>query len=1239
MNVAASQTTHPVLQDAIKQLSSTPAFAGLAELDPETQLVAAQNVRPFFCAVLAQQLAPQPLLLVAPTNADAQHLTEDLRTWLGERSVLEFPAWETLPFERVSPDTLTMGNRLGVLARLAELSGATNRQHQPQSDLPLVIVASVRAVLQCLGPDANDPPCLDIAPGDALDPTELVSQLVGFGYRREHQVEHRGEVAVRGGIIDVFGSTADLPIRIDLWGDEVERVTEFAISDQRSIGVLASARIFPARELRPDASIRQRARELIDAEPWGQEHWQRIADGELFDGMESWLPWLVQAGGRVLMDLLSPDAHVVLIEPKRLRDRALDIAAEAEDLTHTLAATWGAEGATEFPLLHVKFERLMQHCEAKLLVLDSTATASTQNPHLTLESAAWESVAGDSTRLFDQLRNLVTGSKNPGTLQPSAKHTASKVPVAKVPNTRVPITRVIVAAENVGSATHMVESLGDQGIPLELNLTGNDQAGSDQPGNDQASNAGLTSDLGQVVVAPFNYSFIAPTVGVAVLCEADFSGRRRTHRATRRRGQAQTSFEDLKPDDFVVHHQHGIARFAGLVHRSFGDAARDYLELQFRGTDRLYLPTDQIELIRPYIGGDSPTPSRMGGADFQKQKARVRSEVNQIAQELVVLYQKRLATAGHRFDADTPWLDELAASFAYVPTPDQQTAIDEVLADMASDSPMDRLICGDVGFGKTEIAVRATLCAVTSGKQVAVLVPTTLLAQQHHQTFRERLAMHSVRVEVLSRFLTPSQQRSVVRGLADGSVDVVIGTHRLLSQDVDFKDLGLLVIDEEQRFGVNDKEAMKHLKAAVDVLTLTATPIPRTLEMSLTGIRDLSLLQTPPQERRPILTHVGPYDERAVSEAIRRELLREGQAFFVHNRVVDIDTVAEGLRQLVPEARIAVAHGQMDEGSLESVVIDFWEGFYDVLVCTTIIESGIDMPSVNTLVVDRADLLGLGQLHQIRGRVGRSGQRAYAYLFYPENRVLTEDAYDRLRTIGEATQLGSGYRIAMRDLQIRGAGNLLSGVQSGHISAVGYDLYCELVSEAFAALRGEPKPEPTEISIELPVKAYLPDDYVPRSDQRLEAYRRLGLITELVEVADLEAEWLDRYGPVPTAAQTLLHIGLLRTECVRLGLRVVAFTASSARDHSSTGRLVLSPIDLSESEQVRLGRLANSNGFVAPRYKATSMTNSTDRNVAKAGGEVQLGVERMDADLPGKIFALLQELRPTETASSPPAAK
>ena len=443
------------------------------------------------------------------------------------------------------------------------------------------------------------------------------------------------------------------------------------------------------------------------------------------------------------------------------------------------------------------------------------------------------------------------------------------------------------------------------------------------------------------------------------------------------------------------------------------------------------MPTDQVDAVRRYSGGETPTLSKMGGADWQRTKSGVRSAVSEIAKELVVLYQRRVTTPGRAFSADTPWQTEMESAFGYQLTPDQHKAITDVKADMEQPLPMDRLICGDVGFGKTEVAIRAVFKAVQDGSQAAVLVPTTLLAQQHYQTFSERFAGYPIRVEVLSRFLSPGQARKVVSGLADGSVDVVIGTHRLLSDDVSFRNLGLLVVDEEQRFGVTHKEAIKSIKADVDVITLTATPIPRTLEMSLTGIRDLTLLHTPPADRQPILTYVGAYDERPVAEAIRRELLRDGQVFFVHNRVASIDHVAADLKDLVPEARIAVAHGQMDEGTLEQVVIDFWEHAYDVLVCTTIIESGIDMPTVNTLVVDRADLLGLGQLHQLRGRVGRAGTRAYAYLFTPEGRVLTEEAYERLKTIGEATELGSGFKIAMRDLEIRGAGNMLGTGQSG----------------------------------------------------------------------------------------------------------------------------------------------------------------------------------------------------------------
>ncbi len=614
-----------------------------------------------------------------------------------------------------------------------------------------------------------------------------------------------------------------------------------------------------------------------------------------------------------------------------------------------------------------------------------------------------------------------------------------------------------------------------------------------------------------------------------------------------------------------MHHTHGVARYGGMVQRAIGGVAKDYLLLEYKGGDKLYVPTDQVGIVRRYTGGETPTLHRMGGADFERAKSRVRAATREVAQELVVLYRRRLASPGHPFSPDTPWQHEVEEAFPFEATPDPLRAIEDVKHDMEEPVPMDRLVCGDVGFGKTEVAVRAAFKAVQDGKQVAVLVPTTLLANQHGQTFRERFANYPVRVEVLSRFLSAKEQRAVVTHLAAGAVDVVVGTHRLLSDDVGFRDLGLLVIDEEQRFGVQHKEQIKALRTGVDVVTLTATPIPRTLDMSLTGIRDLSMVTTPPEDRQPILTYVGEYDDRAVAEALRRELLREGQMFFVHNQVKDIDFVAEYLRDLVPEARIAVAHGQMDEGRLERVVLDFWEREYDVLVCTTIVESGLDIPTVNTLVVDRAERLGLAQLYQLRGRIGRRGQRAYAYLFHPRDRVLTEEAYERLRTIGEFTDLGSGFKIAMRDLEIRGAGNLLGANQSGHIAAVGFDLYCQLVTEAVAELKGEPVSEPVEVTIDLPVDAHLPRDYVSRDDVRMEAYRRLAAVTSPDDVGDVRAEWEDRYGPPPAAAEALLAAARLRAECVRLGIRSLAVAAGAARIRGLT---------LRESQKVRLGRLA-----------------------------------------------------------------
>jgi len=1071
-------------------------------------LAVPEPARAYAIAGLAHTSSRHPVVVAVPTASDAERLSHDLRAFLGEDEVDTFPAWETLPFERVSPSVETMGRRLRTMWRLR----ADDRMQR-------VLVAPIRALLQRLGPHVEEVSPIVVRPGDQLDPVDLVARLVAAGYRREYQVEHRGEVAVRGSIVDVFPSTADGPVRIDLWGDEVDRLTVFSVADQRSTGDVACAEFFGCRELLPTPDVRERAARLVGERPWGRQQWERLAEGLVFDGMESWLPWLTSAE-HVLLDLVSPDAQILVVEPRRMRDRASELLDEEAALASTLAATWGAHG-DEFPRLHLPFDRLLAHTDAPVW----TVTAAAEGPDSAVVAASgWDPVVADSERLVKRLTELV--------------------------NDRY---RVIVCAEGTGSASRIASALAGGGLVAPvIEPDGTDDSAVARPGL-------------RVIVEPLDRGFVYPALRLAILAESDLTGRRRAHRRARPRARAtETFFDDMKAGDYVVHYQHGVGRFGGMVKRSIAGIERDYLVLDYRGGDRLYVPSDQIDLLRPYTGGEAPTLSRLGGSDWQRSKSRVRAAAREVAQELVVLYQTRINSPGFGFSADTPWQSEMEASFAYTETPDQLKAVAEIKADMEEPVPMDRLLCGDVGFGKTEVAIRAAFKAVQDGKQVAVLVPTTLLASQHMQTFSDRLAGYPVRVEMLSRFLTPAQTRRVTEGLADGSVDVVIGTHKLLNDQLRFKDLGLLVVDEEQRFGVSHKEAIKKLRTNVDVLTLTATPIPRTLEMSLTGIRDLTLLNTPPAERQPILTYVGEYDDRPVAEAIRRELLREGQVFYVHNRVLDIEKVAAEIRGLVPEARVAVAHGQMDEGTLETVVLDFWEGRYDVLVCTTIIESGIDMPTVNTLIVDRAERLGLGQLHQLRGRVGRAGQRAYAYLMFPPEVALSEEAYERLRTIGEHTELGSGFKIAMRDLEIRGAGNLLGADQSGHIAAVGYDLYVQMVSEAVAELKGEPLREPAEIRLDVPVDANLPRDYVDREDLRLEAYRRLATVTSHEEVDDIRTEWLDRYGPLPEPAEALLAIGHLRAECARIGVReVTVVTGGTAR---------LSPIKLLASARIRLQR-------------------------------------------------------------------
>jgi transcription-repair coupling factor (superfamily II helicase) len=1108
-------------------LRAHPALATVLGRSNAT-LAASASVQPFVVAGLAHFSELTPILVVTPTVADAERLVDDLSCFLGEgtgdptgslaRSVELFAPWETLPLERVSPDVHTMGRRLSVLWRLF------GEEPVPSDPGLAIVVAPIRAALQRLGPWRHAARPVVVRRGERIEQGELLARLVSHGYRREHQVEHRGEVAVRGGIVDVFPSTAEGPIRIDLFGDEVDRLTNFDIGDQRSTADIDVAVIFGCREMVLTDAMRARAGELGASGTFSRGQWERLAAGEVFDGMEAWLPWLA-SDETLLTDLLGADAQIVLTAPRRLRDRAVEVYDEEGALTETLAATWGARGpdAEALPRLHVAFDRMLALSEASVLSLPPVA----EGPDVpAVTGRGFGVVAGDAGRMAAELVSLSADGYS-----------------------------VVLCTSSSLSAARLSDTLAGEGVMAEV-----------APRAD--GRPGIT-----IVVAPLSAGFVLEAPKVAVLAESDITGRRSPHRRPRPRARpTEGFFDDLAPGSFVVHRQHGVARYAGVTTRTFAGATRDYLVLEYRGSDRLYLPVDQIDAVTPYTGGEVPSLSKMGGADWQRTRARARAAAGEIAKELVDLYRTRASVAGHAFAPDTPWQHEMEAAFPYVETPDQLTAIADVKADMESDRPMDRLVCGDVGFGKTEVALRAVFKAVQDGRQAAVLVPTTLLASQHFSTFSDRYRGFPVRVEMLSRFLSPAQAAKVVDGLSDGSVDVVVGTHRLLAEEVRFKTLGLLVVDEEQRFGVTHKEAVKAMSHGVDVLTMTASPIPRTLEMALTGIRDLSMVNTPPADRRPILTYVGEEDESAVSEAIRRELLREGQVFYLHNRVADIDAVARRLSLVVPEARIAIAHGQMDEGSLEQVVLDFWDQNYDVLVCTTIIESGIDMPSVNTLVVDRADLLGLGQLHQIRGRVGRAGQRAYAYLFHPAERVLTEAAYERLRTIGEHTELGSGFKIAMRDLQIRGAGNLLGRDQSGHIAAVGYDLYVQMVAEAVADAKGEREPEPATVSIDVPGDAHLPADYVEAEDARLEGYRRLAAARRIEDVDDVATEWVDRFGPLPPAAQGLLEVARLRASCLRIGVTEVTVSVNRGPGRHPVARIT--GLKLAASAQARLHRLA-----------------------------------------------------------------
>ena len=1048
------------------------------------------------------------VVAVTATSTEAEHLRDALAALLGAADeVALWPGWDTHPLERVSPDSQVMAVRSLLRWRIG------------QGVPPRVLVASARSVAQLLAPGDPLAP-LVVRRGDELDRDEFVTALAATGYRRESLVEHRAEFAVRGGIVDVWPAQGDEPIRLDFFGDEVERLTTFDIANQRSVHDLEEATIAPAREWIPDAETRARAESMTRGDPWGRATFDRLASGHVFDGMEGWLPLFVDQPRSLLDEVRG--ATVIAVEPERIERRLSELLDEERELTNAVAATWQAP--FEVPLLHVAWSAALSGR------IDRTLTVDTRGDQGSLGLSSPPVVQGDASRISSHVRQWS--------------------------NRR----RGVVLTSNPAAVERMADQLRAEGLEVSTDPT-------------------RVLDVRITVLEsslPLGFSLDDPEV--VVWSETDLTGRRSVHRVARTRARnVDGFFDDLAIGSYVVHRQHGVARFSGTTTRAINGTTRDYLILEFKD-GRSYWPTDQIDALTPYSGGDAPALSRMGGAEWQKTRAKARAAAFLVAQELVDLYRQRMVVPGHAFSPDTAWQAEMEELFPYTLTADQAQAIIDVKTDMESPRPMDRLVCADVGFGKTEVALRAIFKAVQDNKQAALLVPTTLLASQHFATLSDRFAGFPIKVAMLSRFVDDAETKHTLAGLKDGSIDIVVGTHRLLSETVGFKDLGLLVVDEEQRFGVNHKEAIKARAVGVDVLTLSASPIPRTLEMAFAGIRDLSMVTTPPADRRPILTYVGEYNEPAVVEAIRRELLREGQVFFVHNRVSDIDEVARRLGQLVPDARIAVAHGQMDEGTLERKMVDFWERRFDVLVCTTIVESGIDLPSVNTLIVDRAERLGLGQLHQLRGRVGRSGQRAYAYLFHPPDQVLSETAFERLRTIGDNTALGSGFKIAMRDLEIRGAGNLLGHDQSGPVAAVGYDLYVQLVAEAVADAKGFVVPEVVTINLDVPGEAHLPKGYVEADDARLEAYRRLAAVTTVDELDDLREEWIDRYGPLPPAAKGLLELSGLRLACIAHGVTSVAVMPAKVGVRSKPVVRILH-LELTFSQQVRLRRTYGSRAY------------------------------------------------------------
>ncbi len=1039
-------------------------------------------------------------IYVAFNEMQARRLYEDFVFFLGE-DALFFPTKEVMLYDVNAKSNDAVYQRIAALDRM--LAGDYR-----------VVVTSIEAVSHKLvHPGLIKNSIIKIGMDSRIDLDEITRSLVMMGYERVETVERRGEFAVRGGILDVFSIDCDLPVRIELFGDEVDSIRQFDVNTQRSIDSIKNTKIIPAREIiyppeKKEGIIRAIKEDLAKTGKKNNIFTQKISadieklkESSYFAGIDRYIPYIADNPFSI-RDYAGENTLVFMDEPVRQEQRLDNLLLENEEVCKGL----------------LEKGHLLPESMRIFFDYNEVYSRLSENKLFLLNTINVDNIASGSSKTYSIPCRLI------GSFMGNMDMLCESLSAWKSSK-----SRTLVLSGTRGRGERLRESLEAKGIE---SVYIHDLTAPIQPG--------------QVIIThgSLHKGFEYPTIGFAVVSDKEVFGqdRRPAKTSSKHKGRPISVFSELSLGDYVVHQTHGIGQYVGIEKLSVDGAKRDYLKIRYQNSDFLYIPTNQLDLIQKYIGteGKLPKLNKLGGSDWAKTKSRVKESLRKLAAELIKLYAKRQAMSGFAYSKDTVWQRQFEEQFPYEETEDQLKCIQEIKADMESGRVMDRLLCGDVGFGKTEVAIRAIFKAVMDGKQVAYLVPTTVLAQQQYNSFAERLKDFPVTVDVISRFRTPAQQKKILRDVSSGNIDILVGTHRLLQKDIHFKNLGLLVVDEEQRFGVAHKERIKSLAPGIDVLTLTATPIPRTLHMSLVGIRDISVIEDPPEERYPVQTYVMEYNKDVIKDAIIREIGRGGQVFYLYNRVRSIDMKATQIQALVPDARVAVAHGQMEERQLEDIMLSFIKGDFDILVCTTIIESGLDMPNVNTIIVEDADRMGLAQLYQLRGRVGRSNRLAYAYITYKKDKIVSEIAEKRLQAIKEFTELGSGFKIAMRDMEIRGAGNLLGSEQHGHMDSVGYDMYCRLLDEAVRELKGEPlKREESEITIDINISAYIDDSYISSEGKKIEMYKKIAAIRDAQDVMDIEDELTDRYGDMPEPVRNLIAIAHIKAISASLGITSV----------------------------------------------------------------------------------------------------